>query len=202
MVSFIVSGYLIIPDRPVQAPALRLQSGRIFAESTCMATARVGELEIDQNLEHEKRFWSVQRIGWILLSLLWLAGLAGVFGSGPLAGSTASGPDLRLEYDRFVRYTAPQELRLHLGPAVTAQPKVRLWVDRQYLQSQQIESVVPEPESTEAGPDRLVFVLSMAEPGAPASVTLRLQTQRIGSFEGRVGVENGGSLRFHQLVYP
>lgn len=167
-----------------------------------MGTPRVGDLEIEQDLKHEEHAWRVRKIGWTLLALLWLAGLAGLFGSGPLAGSTASGPDLRLEYDRFVRYTAPQELTLHLGPSVTSRPKVRLWVDRRYLESQQIESVVPEPESMEAGPDRMVFTLSMAELGAPTAVTVRLQTQKPGSIEGRVGVEGGGSLKFHQMVYP
>lgn len=123
-----------------------------------MGKARAGDLEISQDLEHEKKAWRVQRIGWVVLGLVWLAGLAGLFGSGPLSGATATGPDLRLEYERFVRYTAPQELTLHLGPGATARPKVRLWVDSKYLESQQIESVVPEPESVEAGPDRMVFV--------------------------------------------
>jgi len=163
---------------------------------------RVGDLEVSQDLDHEKKFWRVQRIGWALLFLLWLAGVAGLFGSGPLSGSTASAPDLRLEYDRFVRSTAPQELKLHLGPTITAHPKVRLWVDRRYLESQQIESVVPEPESVEAGPDRMVFTFSIAEPGAPTSVTVRMQTQQAGSLQGRAGVEEGGSLQFHQIVYP
>ena len=74
-----------------------------------MGMRRVGDLEVSQDLDHEKKFWLVQRIGWALLFLLWLAGVAGLFGSGPLSGSTASAPDLRLEYDRFVR-GAPAEL--------------------------------------------------------------------------------------------
>lgn len=167
-----------------------------------MAVPRVGDLEIEQDLEHEKTASRVRRIGWTVLFLLWLAGLAGVFGSGPLSWSTASAPGLRLEYERFVRSTAPQELTLHLGPSVTAHPKVRLWVDREYLDNQQIESVVPEPESVEAGSDRVVFVLSMAELGKPTSVVFRLQTQRAGSRDGRIGVEEAGSLQFHQIVYP
>ena len=167
-----------------------------------MAMPRVGDLEIQQDLEHERRAWLVRKIGWTILSLFLLAGLAGLFGSGPLSPATASGPGLRLEYDRFVRSTAPQELKLHLGPPATSRPKIRLWVDRRYLESQQIESIVPEPESMEAGSDRMVFVIPMEELGAPTAVTVHLQTQRAGSFEGRVGVEGGGALRFHQIVYP
>lgn len=167
-----------------------------------MDMPRVGDLEIQQDLEHERREWTVRKIGWSLLSLLWLAGLAGLFGSGPLSEATAAGPGLRLEYDRFVRYTAPQGLRLHLGPPATSHPKIRLWVDRQYMQDMQVESVLPEPESVETGPDRIVFIIPLSEVGPPTAVTLRLQTQRIGSLDGQVGVEEGGSLRFHQLVYP
>lgn len=167
-----------------------------------MGISRVGDLEIQQDLEHERREWLFHRIGWILLSLLWLAGLAGLFGSGPLSEASASGAGLRLEYDRFVRYTAPQDLRLHLGPPATGHPKVRVWVDRQYMQDMQVESVLPEPESVETGPDRIVFIIPLAEVGPPTAVTLRLQTQRIGVLDGEVGVEEGGSLRFHQIVYP
>jgi hypothetical protein len=167
-----------------------------------MAIPRVGDLEIEQDLEHEKTAWRVRRIGWTVLFLLWLAGLAGLFGSGPLSWSTASAPNLRLEYERFVRAVAPQELTLHLGPGVTTHPKVRLWVDRKYLDDQQIESIVPEPESVEAGTERVVFLLSIADLGKPASVVFRLQTQRAGSLDGRIGVEEGDALRFHQIVYP
>jgi hypothetical protein len=97
----------------------------LIAPLDVMGSARVGDLEVSQDIEHEKKTWRVRRIGWIGLGLVWLAGLAGVFGSGPVSGGTASGPSLRLDYDRFGRCTAPQELTLHLGPAITAQPKVR-----------------------------------------------------------------------------
>jgi hypothetical protein len=170
-----------------------------------MGTPRVGDLEIEQDLEHEERAQRVRRIGWALILLFWSAGLAGLFGSGLLSRSTASAPGLRLEYERFLRYTAPQELTLRLGPSLTSRPQVRVWIDRRYLEGQQVESVVPQPESVEAGADRLVFVLVAAEAGKPTSLTLRLQTQRVGSLEGRIGVIGGAEsppLRFHQFVYP
>jgi hypothetical protein len=159
-------------------------------------------MEIPQDLEHEKTAWRIRCIGWTLMLFLWLAGLAGLFGSGWLSSATATGPGLRLEYDRFGRYTAPQELTLSLDASLTTLSKVRLWIDRRYLESQQIESVVPEPESVEAGADRMVFVLSIAEVGKPTSVTVRLRTQQMGSLQGRIGVEQGSPLRFHQFIYP
>jgi len=167
-----------------------------------MEISRVGDLEIEQDLEHEETAWRVRSIGWILMFLLWLAGLAGFFGSGVLSWKTASAPGLHLEYDRFLRSTAPQKLTLRLDSSLTTHSKIRLWIDRRYLESQQIESIVPEPESVEGGADRMVFVLAPAEPGKPTAVTIHLQTQRAGSLQGRIGVEPGSSLRFHQFVYP
>jgi hypothetical protein len=174
----------------------------LLAPEISMATSSPAGLEIEQDPEHDKTVWRVRRIGWALVCFLWLAGLAGLFGSGLLSQTAVSGPGLRLDYERFVRYTAPQKLILHLDPSLTAQSKVRLWVDRRYLESQKIESIVPEPESVEAGSDRMVFTVSVAEVGKPTAVTLYLRTQRTGSFEGRIGVARESLLRFHQLVYP
>jgi hypothetical protein len=54
-----------------------------------MAVPRVGDLEVDQNLEFEKVFWRAQRIGWGVVALVVLAALLGVFGNGSL-GWTAT----------------------------------------------------------------------------------------------------------------
>lgn len=165
---------------------------------------RVGDLEIDQDLEHEERAWKFRRIGWILMALIVFAGLAGLLGSGPLSHASAGGPEspLRVEYPRFARFTAPAYLEIHLSPSAAAGREARVWIDRDYLQDMQIEDVVPEPERVESAGDRLVFVMPLAEPGRSTAIELHLQAQRIGSLEGRVGVEGGSSLQFQQLIYP
>lgn len=166
---------------------------------------RVGDLEVDQDLDYEKRAYNVRRVAWWLMALIVLAALAGLFGSGPLSHARAgeAGDPLSLEYGRFARLTAPATLEIHLSPQAAAAGEARIWIDRRYLQDMQIEDMVPEPERVEAGADRLVFVFPLAtgSPGA-TSFELHLQAQRVGSLHGRVGLEGGPSLDFHQFVYP
>lgn len=50
---------------------------------------RIGDLEISQDLEFQKRSWTIQRVGWVVIALLILAGLLGVFGKGIAADATA-----------------------------------------------------------------------------------------------------------------
>ena len=51
----------------------------------------------------QKREWVWQRAGWVALALFLLAGLAGVFGAGPLANVTVRNAAGEFEYQRFVR---------------------------------------------------------------------------------------------------
>lgn len=168
---------------------------------------QVGDLEIDQDLDYETRAYNVRRVAWWLMALIVLAALAGLFGSGPLSHTRAgeAGGPLSLEYGRFARLTAPATLEIQLGPQAAAVREARVWIDRRYLQDMQIEDMVPEPERVEAGADRLVLVFPLAaSAGAPGTTSfeLHLQAQRVGPLHGRVGLEGGPSLDFHQFVYP
>jgi hypothetical protein len=167
-------------------------------------TPRVGDLEIDQDLDYEKTAWTVRRVAWALMAGIVLAGLAGLFGTGPLSHATTGDPSspLRLEYGRFERFTTPSHMKLHLGPSATAGREARIWISREYLQGLQLESVIPEPREVLAGADRLVVVFPLAEPGRGTSIDLEFKPQRIGPVHGRVGLDGGPSVAFHQLVYP
>lgn len=51
---------------------------------------RVGELEIEEDLDFQRRMWRLQQIGWALLVLVVVAALLGLFGKGPLSRAVAS----------------------------------------------------------------------------------------------------------------
>lgn len=171
---------------------------------------RVGDLEIDQDLEHERRAASVRRVGWVLMVLAVLAGLAGLFGqSGPLNRARAgeSGP-LVLEHERFARLQTETTVTAHLRPPAGAR-EARLWVERSYIDDMQVDAIVPEPDRIESGADRLVLVFALAaaagSPGAgrgDLQVDFHLQPQRFGPVRGRVGGEGGAEVELRQFVYP
>ncbi len=49
---------------------------------------RVGDLDIEQDLDFERRQWHVQRVGWVVFLLILLAAFVGLLGTGRSAMSS------------------------------------------------------------------------------------------------------------------
>ena len=162
-------------------------------------------LQVDQDLAYQRRQWVAERVGWALMLLIVLAALAGLLGPGPLNDAEAGQPGdpLYVQYHRFPRHASPGQLmKLHLGPQATAGGDVRVWVGREYLDGFRVEKVVPEPERVEAGPDRLVYVFRLHEPGKGVVVRFLMEPDAFGRQHARVGLVGGPELSFGQFVYP
>lgn len=165
---------------------------------------RVGDLEIDQDLDYQERWWIIQRIGWLVMGLVILAGLLGFLGTGLFSNASSGEQDdpLWLEYERFGRFQSQTKLRLHLGTNAVRAGKVRVWLNREYLENVQLQQVTPEPESVEAQSDRFVYTFQTPKQDQPTTVTFYLQPDQIGSLPGLAGLETQQPIRFNQLIYP
>src|SRR5437870_1413168 len=117
---------------------------------------RGGGAEVAQDLEFQRHSWRVQRVGWAALALLIGAALLGLLGKGPLCRTTAAVPagDLRVDYERFGHFHTDAALRIEAVPAPGGDGRLRLWVDREYLEGVQIQHVLPQPDRVETAPDR------------------------------------------------
>jgi hypothetical protein len=174
------------------------------APITGVAIQRVDDLDIDQDLAFERRSRVVESVGiWVMVAVVVAAAL-GLLGSGPLSAATARTEGLVLDFQRISRYQSSETLSLRVDPAVMRGPEVRVWLDRAYLDGVQLERVVPTPVRTESAPGRVVFVVAVAEPGHPLTLTFSLQPSRLGLLRGRVGLDAtaGGAVAFRQLVLP
>jgi hypothetical protein len=170
-----------------------------------MATMqRVGDLEVSQDLDFQRRSWTFQRVGWVVVALLVLAALLGLFGSGPLSQGTvgAQGGPLWVEYPRFARLKAPTTLRLPLGPEAVSGSEVRIWLDRTFLEGVQIQQVTPQPDRVEIGPDRFIYVFQVSDPSQPTAVVFFMQPEETGSLSGRTGLDEGPALSSNSFIYP
>lgn len=165
---------------------------------------RAGDLELDQDLRQQQREWYLQRIGWAAMALVVLAALAGLSGKGPLSGTAATSADgaLRVEYNRFARHHAPDELRLRVESSAARDGELRLWVDQEYLDAVEVQSLTPSPLRVEAARGRQTFVFRVEGDGAPVVVTFRLEPDHPGWLSGRAGVGGGEPVSFRQFVYP
>ena len=165
---------------------------------------KLGDLEISQDMDFQRRMWTVQRVSWGIMALTLVAAVLGLFGPGLLnnvvAGSKAA--PLWLEYKRFGRFQAPTTLRIHLGKGAGRNGKVRVLLNRDYLNGMQIQQITPQPESVEAGAKDLTYVFQVPESNQRTAVTFYLQTQQIGPLSGQVRLFEEQSLHFSQFIYP
>ncbi len=165
---------------------------------------RTDDLDVAQDLVFQQRSWVFQKVGWAVMGLLALAGLAGVFGGGPWSVAHVSSEDssLRVEYGRFVRHSAPARLEIRLRGDAVQEQQVRLWISRDYLSGMHVENIVPEPTSVEAAEERVYYTFELSQQGEPAAITFDIQPDEIGREVGQVGIEDGASVEFTAIVYP
>lgn len=166
--------------------------------------ARIGDLEISQDLQFQRREWVVQRVGWLVMTALLVAALAGLFGTGPLSKTTAGdqASPLQAEYYRFWRMASPMPLRLRIAPSLAGQGEVGVWVSRAYLEAMRVESITPEPARVEAGTDHFVYVFRLKEPATVISVMFSLEPDRAGRISGQVGLNEESVLTLRHFIYP
>ena len=169
-----------------------------------VAIVRRGGLEIDQDLDFQRRAWVAQRVGWALMALFVLAASVGLLGSGPLSHTRQTVPGvMTVEYERFARFETTETLTVRLESASTAGDIVQLSLNRDFLDSARIETVLPPPARVDSAAERLIYVFAMGEPGVPVTVRFTFQPQRIGVHQGVVRLESRDArLSFRQLVYP
>ena len=165
---------------------------------------RIGDVEINQDLDFQRRCWKVQRIGWTIMTLLILGGLLGMFGRGPFSRTLASDPSipLSLEYERFGRYQSPLTLSLHLNPGASEDGEVRLWFSRDFLRQVQIQGMTPNPDGAALSPNGTTFIFRLAQPTQDGDVIVHLEAQAIGLLSGKVGLTESRSIAFTQWIYP
>jgi hypothetical protein len=165
---------------------------------------QAGELELDQDMTFHWREWRVQRIAWIVWALILLASLVGLFGHGPLSRGNIAAPggDFSITYERIDRYRAPSHLTITLGAGAVQEGRVRLTLNREFLDRLEIERVVPEPESVEASGANVLYTFQVSEAAPLSEIRFDFEHDRAGLAHAEVGLESGPRLAFDSFVFP
>lgn len=165
---------------------------------------RVGDLEIGQNLDFERRMQTVQYVSWAVMGLLLLAALLGLFGTGLLSKTSLGDPGgpLWMEYDHCLRSQAPQQLRIRVGPGAIRDGKARLWLNESYLERVRIRQIAPQPESVELDPAGQTFTFAAENLDEPATIMFYMVPERAGLLSGQIKLAGNEPFSFHQFVYP
>ena len=155
-------------------------------------------LEIDEDINFQKKEWSFQRIGVAILFLVVLAALLGLTGmGGPVSHAEAGerGGPLFVEYERFVRRGAKARMTLHFR----SDPPgfIQFWVSAPYLDDVIVDSVAPIPQTVTVEGSRHVYTIRAAS--ADVAVTVEMEHQTFGRLTGEVGIVGGASVAIRQL---
>lgn len=159
-------------------------------------------LEVREDVAFERRLWRVQRVGWVAITLVLLAGLAGLFGNGPLSHVTASAGNLQVRYDRFVHADAPTTLDVDVSNVPGN--VVRLAIDRSLLEPMDVQRMQPRPERTRAAGDAVVFEFDLSD-ARTLHVLIDASPQSPALASGSIAVLESGAaatVPVRQLIYP
>ena len=175
--------------------------------------------EIDSDPNFEEKWSCIQKVARGIMVVLVLAGLAGVFGRGPLSKTTAEaqGVRLRVQYERFPRFRTPATLEIDIprqtstqtqcsalsgssDAPVQAQAQVQLTGDM--MKKLSIEQVMPMPALTQPLPNGAIFTFNLPCQSNSAKVVFVQQAGAVGLASGEVALKGSPPIQFNQFIYP
>lgn len=168
-----------------------------------MSTEQPG-LELDQQLDVQRRAWRIERIAWGALLAIIILAMLGLFGTGPISSTTAGNADdgLAVGYERFVRHDGRSSMQIRVGPDQVANGQVEVWIASAYLRDIEIEQVSPQPDTVRSDGDRDIFVFLADDPAAPVTITVTFRPSGIGRISGDIGIVGGPTVSLDQISYP
>lgn len=150
---------------------------------------------IREDMGFQRTSWVAERVGWIVLTLLLLAALAGLFGHGWLSKSSIGNGALRADYDRFQRTTKVTAFRLNLKGS--GEPK--LTFGPRFQTGYEVVDIEPRPIQSSAGDKGLELQFASHEDSLRVVVWAKPRT--FGRM--RFTLSSGGApLTIHAFIYP
>ena len=161
-------------------------------------------LEVDDDLEFQRRDWLFERIGWGFLLLVLVAAMTGALGRGPLSDRHVEAPDgsARVHYGRLERHGAPAALALTVRRRAPSDTSVWIWINEAYLEGVELERVTPEPLAERSDASRTLLEFALPSGTDSARVTFRVIPDRIGPRVIELGLLGTRGMRLRQFIYP
>jgi hypothetical protein len=159
------------------------------------------ELELVEDIDAERLEWRIQRVSWLAIAAVLVAGLLGLLGPGPMSSRSTMDAEgkLRLEYKRFLRFQAPSELRVEIKP--TGENKAELWINSDFIQHVKVEAIVPPPQRAEFSNGGINYTFPVS-PVEASSIIFHLEIERMGPGKIQMRLNKESTLEASLWVYP
>lgn len=160
-------------------------------------------LDVAENIAHEQKAHRAEHVARGALYGVVVLALAGLFGPGPLSSAAVASPDgsLTVAYHRFVRHDAPTQLTFYVPASEVRADSLMLWVGPPYTHASRSVSFSPEPRSSRADGERVVYTINVT-PGAEASFQITYRPRVQGLKAGSTGRVDGPSVETWHFIYP
>lgn len=157
-------------------------------------------LELDQQLDFQRREWLAQRVAWWALTAFVAAAVLGLFGGGPLSAAHAAAPNgsLSIDYERFVRLGAATRISVRASGSTD---DVDLRIRRSYFETLRVERIVPEPTAIVIRGEDVSLRFSPSGGPGPFTVILDVEPRRAGLLRSAFGLNGDASVAFVQFAY-
>jgi hypothetical protein len=155
--------------------------------------------DIGEDIRHQRKVWTVERVAWVLMSAAIIAALCGFTGHGLFSARTATSPEsgLVIEYQRFERHHA----QTHLSLMLTGTPaeETQLYFGAEFLRKAEVTRIEPEPERAELGADATMYVFNT---NAAGRIIVHYRPIAMGRVQLVLSRDTAPPLRLTQYVYP
>src|SRR5688572_27824714 len=164
---------------------------------------KVGDIQIEEDLAFTHKEWRAQRFGWVIMAVLLAAGIVGAFGRGPISRTTSGDPQsFAVEYARILRHAADDDINVDIGPGIAADSQVQLAVSREFVESNEIRNIAPQPESESAAGDFFIYTFKRQDAASRMRIVLQIKPSGYGSASTRVQLIGGTALTIKQFIMP
>lgn len=167
-----------------------------------MSVHDVGKIQITQSLSFLKKEWRVQRVGWVLFTLVVLLALFGVFGRGAYSRRHANDQHLRIDYERVLRHGAISDLKITVGPQAGADSSFRLYVSADYLGQFQIDDILPAPASSGFRGEFAYFDFARADAAHDGQIVFHMKPTGYWRVDAAIASAGMPPLRLKQFILP
>jgi hypothetical protein len=156
------------------------------------------DLDLEDDVDYQKRSGVVKKILQGVLFLFILGGLSGVFGYGGWTRKYASGKNLIVEYEKFLRVTKNTPMVLFYKNNKDTIINVR--INQPFFNSVNYKEIVPPPIYARSEGGKLTFTFAAAK-GETHKIIFNTTGNKSGKSTAIISCGNE-TLTIEQFVYP
>src|SRR4051794_22929290 len=144
------------------------------------------EVAVGEDLEFQRKWWTFEKLVWVVYGLVLLASVLGFFGRGWFAKTQRRSPDgaLTVKYDRIQRTGTPSDLTVIFGQSAIRNGEIRLFVSQSLIAKLGAQRISPQPAKSTIGNGGVTY--SFPADQVPASVVFSVEPSGPGSYPFRV----------------